>query len=105
MLFSYNKVDFNLGASIGGTEFWRVGHMKNGRFQDDSKGRSATKSFCEYGFKGGVTYKINGRNYLVLNGLYESNAPSVLNAFVAPRIRNKYVDNLKTEKVGAIDFS
>ncbi len=105
VLFSYNKVDFNLGASIGGTEFWRVGHMKNGRFQDDSKGRSSTKAFCEFGFKGGVTYKINGRNYLVLNGLYESNAPSVLNAFVAPRIRNKYVDNLKNEKIGALDFS
>ena len=53
----------------------------------------------------GITYKINGRNYLMLNGLAESIAPSVLNAFVAPRIRNKYVENLQNEKVYAADLS
>lgn len=105
MMFTYNKVDFNVGASIGATEFWRYGHMKNGRFQNESQGRSETKSFCEYGFKAGVTYKINGRNYLVLNGMYNNNAPSVLNSFVSPRIRNKYVDNLKCEKIGSVDLS
>ncbi|MBP5650512.1 MAG: TonB-dependent receptor [Bacteroidales bacterium] len=104
-LFNYNKVDFNIGASIGGTEFWRVGHMRNGRFQDDSKGRSQTLSFCEYAFKGGVTYKINGRNYLMLNGMFETHAPSVLNSFVAPRIRNKAVDNLTNEKISSVDLS
>lgn len=105
LLFTYKKVDFNIGASLGGTEYWRVGHMRNGRFQDDSKGRSLTKSFCEFAFKGGVTYKINGRNYLILNGLYEDNAPSILNSFVSPRIRNKFADNLRTEKIGSVDFS
>ena len=52
-----------------------------------------------------MTYKINGRNYLVLNGLAGSHAPSVLNSFVSPRIRNKYVDNLKNEKAFSGDFS
>ena len=35
----------------------------------------------------------------------ESKAPSVLNAFVAPRIRNKYVDNLKNETIYTADLS
>lgn len=104
-LFSYNKVDFNVGAYLGGKEIFRVGHMRNGRFQDDSKGRSKTLSFLEYAFKGGVTYKINGRNYLILNGMFEANAPGALNCFVAPRIRNKAVDNLTTEKIGSVDLS
>lgn len=104
-LFSYNKVDFNVGAYLGGKEYCRVGHMRNGRFQDDSKGRSKTLSFLEYAFKGGVTYKINGRNYLILNGMFEANAPGALNCFVAPRIRNKAVDNLTTEKIGSVDLS
>ena len=52
-----------------------------------------------------MTYKINGRNYLVLNGVYQTDAPSALNAFVAPRIRNKAVDNLTTEKIGSVDLS
>ncbi|MBQ9509857.1 MAG: TonB-dependent receptor [Bacteroidales bacterium] len=104
-LFSYNKVDFNVGAYLGGKEIFRVGHMRNGRFQDDSKVRSKTLSFLEYAFKGGVTYKINGRNYLILNGMFEANAPGALNCFVAPRIRNKAVDNLTTEKIGSVDLS
>lgn len=104
-LFSYNHIDFHLGGEIGGTEFWRVGNMQNGRFQNESLGKSETKSFLEGGAKLGITYKINGRNYLVFNGMIETKAPSVLNAFVAPRIRNKYVDNLQNEKIHTTDLS
>ncbi|MEG1556563.1 MAG: hypothetical protein RR356_07565, partial [Bacteroidales bacterium] len=103
--FTYNKFDFHIGVDLGATEFWRVGHMRNGRYQNESEGKSEVKSFFEYAFKAGVTYKINGRNYLVLNGLYESNAPSVLNSFVAPRIRNKFVENLKNEQIASVDLS
>lgn len=103
--FTYNKIDFHVGANVGGTEFWRNGNMKNGRFPEDSYGKSDVKSFFTYGVKAGITYKITGRNYLVLNTHYSCEAPSVLNAFVAPRIRNTYVDNLTTEKIFASDFS
>ncbi len=104
-LFIYNHLEFHLGGQIGGTEFWRTGQMRNGRFQDESYGNSEKRAFLEGAGKLGITYKINGRNYLVLNGLAESNAPSVLNALVAPRIRNKYVENLQNEKVYAADLS
>ncbi|MCR4738585.1 MAG: hypothetical protein K5846_10585 [Bacteroidales bacterium] len=104
-LFTFNHIAFHFGGEIGGTEFCRVGHMQNGRFQNESYGQSDWKSFLEGAGKLGITYKINGRNYLVLNGMAESKAPSVLNAFVAPRIRNKYVDNLKNETIYTADFS
>ncbi len=104
-LFTYNHLEFHLGGQIGGTEFWRTGQMRNGRFQNESYGNSEKRAFLEGAGKLGITYKINGRNYLMLNGLAESNAPSVLNAFVAPRIRNKYVENLQNEKVYAADLS
>ncbi len=104
-LFTYNHLEFHLGGQIGGTEFWRTGQMRNGRFQNESYGNSEKRAFLEGAGKLGITYKINGRNYLVLNGMAESNAPSVLNAFVAPRIRNKYVENLQNEKVYAADLS
>ncbi len=104
-LFTYNHLEFHLGGQIGGTEFWRTGQMRNGRFQDESYGNSEKRAFLEGAGKLGITYKINGRNYLMLNGLAESIAPSVLNAFVAPRIRNKYVENLQNEKVYAADLS
>lgn len=104
-VFSYRHIDFHLGGEIGGTEFWRVGKMQNGRFQNESYGKSDTKAFLEGAGKIGVTYKINGRNYIVLNGIAESKAPNVLNAFVSPRIRNKYVDNLKNENIYSADLS
>ena len=104
-LFTFNHLEFHLGGQIGGTEFWRTGNMRNGRFQDESFGNSEQRAFLEGAGKLGITYKINGRNYLVLNGLAESIAPSVLNAFVAPRIRNKYVENLQNEKVYSADLS
>ncbi|MCR4964451.1 MAG: hypothetical protein K6A41_02215 [Bacteroidales bacterium] len=104
-VFTYNHLDFHFGGEIGGTEFWRVGHMKNGRFQNESYGKSDVRAFLEGGGKAGITYKINGRNYLVLNGLVSSHAPSVLNSFVSPRIRNKYAENLKSEKIFSGDFS
>jgi len=104
-IFTFNHFDFHIGGEIGGTEFWRTGNMRNGRFQDESFGNSEKKEFLEGAGKLGISYKINGRNYIVLNGLAESIAPSVLNAFVAPRIRNKYVVNLKNEKVYSADLS
>ena len=104
-LFTYNHLAFHFGGELGGTEFCRVGHMQNGRFQNESYGQSDWKAFLEGAAKAGITYKINGRNYLVLNGMFESKAPSVLNAFVAPRIRNKYVDNLKNETIYTADLT
>lgn len=104
-VFSYKHIDFHAGGEIGGTEFWRVGNMQNGRFQNESYGKSDTKAFLEGAGKIGITYKINGRNYIVLNGMAESKAPSVLNAFFSPRIRNKYVDNLKNENIYSADLS
>ncbi|MDL2308362.1 TonB-dependent receptor [Bacteroidales bacterium OttesenSCG-928-C03] len=103
--FTYKKVDFHAGLSLGSTQFWRDGNMRNGRFSEESYGKSETKSFVNTGVKAGVTYKITGRNYLVLNGQFNSDAPGVLDAFVAPRIRNRYVANLENEKIMAADLS
>ena len=103
--FAYPKIDFHLGGQLGASEMWRVGFMKNGRFQDKSEGKSDVKAFFEGGAKAGITYKVNGRNYLVLNGEFMTSAPGILHVFLAPRIRNTYISNLKSEKIAAIDLS
>ena len=103
--FTYPKIDFHVGGQLGATEMWRVGFMKNGRFPTNSEGKSEVKSFCEGGAKAGITYKITGRNYLVLNGAFNASAPSILNSFLASRIRNTYIKDLKTEKVASTDLS
>ena len=57
-VFTYPHLDFHFGGQIGGTEFWRVGNMQNGRFQNESLGKSETEGFLEGGGKLGLTYKI-----------------------------------------------
>ena len=103
--FAYPKIDFHLGGQIGATEMWRVGFMKNGRFPTSSEGKSEVKVFLEGGAKAGITYKITGRNYIVLNSQFVNSAPGILNSFLAPRIRNTYISELRTEKIAGVDIS
>ncbi|HHU46546.1 MAG TPA: hypothetical protein PLB66_01600 [Bacteroidales bacterium] len=103
--FSFPFIDFHLGADVGSSQYWREGLMRNGLFPDNSKGNSEIKSFLNFGVKAGLTYKINGRNYLILNGSAISAAPTINNVFLSPRTHNKYVDNLNNEKYFSADFS
>lgn len=98
-LFVYDKVDFFVSGNVSSTSFWRNGLYKNGKFADNSFGESAKTDFLNYGLKAGVTYKIDGRNYLYINGLYMTKAPFVRNAFISPRTRNQIVDDLKSETI------
>ncbi|MDB5281470.1 MAG: TonB-dependent receptor [Bacteroidota bacterium] len=103
-VFRYKKIDFFAAAELSGTAFWRNGKYKNGLFQDDSYGKSQVNTFINYAFKGGVTYKLNGRNYLYANGLYETRAPLFGNSFISARTRNDLAPNLKSETVGSAEI-
>ncbi len=102
---SYNHWDLNFGLKLGASQLWRTGNMQNGRFQENSLGKSALKNNIDYGARLGVTYKINGRNYIVLNGMGETRSPNVLNSFLSPRINNNYVKGLANEKILSGDLS
>lgn len=101
--FKYARVDFFFSVDAAATSFYREGHYRNGIFQDDSYGDSETQNFFGGGFKTGVTYKINGRNYLYANGAYISRAPNFEDAFFSANTRNTVVDNLKNETVKTVE--
>jgi len=103
--FSYNKVDFYVTGSLSGTQFWRVGMMRNGRHPDNSYGKSTVNNFLNFGLKGGLTWKITGRHYALLNGLYQTKAPYFNNSYLSPRVRDDVVANLQSEKVFGGDLS
>jgi hypothetical protein len=103
--FSYTKVDFFVAASLSHTSFWRTGHMKNGRFPDNSFGDSEKQNFLDYGLKGGVTYKITGRHYLDFNAGYLTRAPYFRNAYISSRVRDHVVEGLSSEKIITGDAS
>ena len=98
-------IDYYVSGQIGSTQFWRDGKMQNGRSPLHSLGKSGTARFLEGGGKFGIVYKINGKHQLILNGRYEDRAPLAYNSFIAPRIKDDYVDGLKTEKIAGGDFT
>ncbi len=99
MTMKFNKLDFFIGGQFSNSTFWREGNVRNGLFLDNSLGKSGVKSFFNYQAKAGISYKINGRNYIFLNGIAESVAPSYRESFLAPQIKNDYIPGLVSEKI------
>lgn len=95
---SFKSVDFFIANEVSFTNLYREGHVKNGLFPDNSEGKSEIQKFTNYGIKGGLTYKINGRNYLFGNANYGTAAPYIRNIMLSPRTRNDFVADLKSEK-------
>jgi hypothetical protein len=103
--FTYNHFDFYAGLNFTGTQLWRVGNMKNGRYPEESFGKSSAYSYLDYAAKTGATYKLNGRNYFVVNLAYMTMAPSFSDVFLAPRVRNGVLPDIKKRKVFSGDLS
>jgi hypothetical protein len=98
-----NKIDFFLAAELSQTNFWRVGQVKSGLFPNNSFGKSAVNYFFNYAVKGGITYKINGRNYLYVNGAALTRAPYFDNVYLSPRTRDVTQGNITNEKVKTVE--
>ncbi len=102
-VFKFRKIDFFVATEHSYTSFFRYGNVKSGLFPNNSYGKSSTYNFYNSSIKGGVTYKIDGRNYLFANGSYGSRAPFFENAFIAPRTRDFVQDNLKSEEMLTVE--
>lgn len=98
-LWSSRKVDFFAAVNVSNTSFWRTGNYRHGRFPNNSFGNSERQSFLNYGVKGGLTFKVDGRNYVFANGSYMTRAPYFRNAYVSPRTRDQLVPNLTSETI------
>ncbi|MBL7918643.1 MAG: hypothetical protein JNM96_09605 [Bacteroidia bacterium] len=97
--YTFSKFDVYGGLTISNSQVWREGYLANGKFPTSSKGKSEVLNFLNYGVKGGVTYKINGRNFLTANGSYLTRTPEANNIFISPRVRNDAVSGVTNEKV------
>jgi hypothetical protein len=102
-VFKYNHFDLFISAQLTRTGFSRTGNVRNGVFANNSYGDSKSYSFTDPSFKGGVTYKINGRNYIYGNGAYMQRSPLFENTFISPRTRDLAVDNIKSETITSVE--
>lgn len=102
-VFKFRKFDYFAAAEVSQTQFRRTGLTRTGIFPNNSFGESEMQKFTNYSFKGGITYKINGRNYLYVNGAYMTRAPFFENVYISPRIRDDVQDNVTSEKIQTIE--
>ena len=103
--FTYKKVDFYLAQSFSSTSSQREGLYKNGYYPTNSFGKSGKTSFENFGFKGGVTYKISGKRYLSFNAAHMTKAPSIRNSYPNARLNNNSVLGLESENISSADAS
>jgi hypothetical protein len=103
--FTYNSFDFYLAQNFSRSEYQREGLYRSGNYANNSFGEGRSKVFENFGFKGGLTYKLNGRNYFDFNGLYQTKAPNLRNSFYNARRSNDFTENLTSESIFSVDGS
>ncbi len=94
--WKWNDFTVTYGGDIEGTFIEREGLMRNGRAADHSKGKSGMAKFLGGGGKVVLSQQIATSN-LYVGASIESQAPLAYNSFIAPRVTNYFVDNLKNE--------
>ncbi len=90
-ILTLNRLDIFLAAKGSWQHFSREGLFRSGLFPEDSYGKADPQSFTTYGIKGGITWKISGRNYIFLNGAAGTEAPASDHTYISIRTRNQTV--------------
>lgn len=103
--FVYKKIDFYTAQSFTRLTYEREGLYKNGFFPENSYGKSDLVNFDNFGFKAGLTYKINGRNYIDFNSIYMSKAPNSKDIFANARANNQVTVGAINETIKGFDLS
>lgn len=101
--FSYNKTEFYLAQSYSVSNYQREGLYQNGIYATASLGKSEKVNFENFGFKGGFTYKISGKQWLFFNGAHLTRAPSLRNTFSNSRLNNNIVNGIESENISSTE--
>lgn len=103
--FAFRKIDFYLSQNYSRSDYQREGLYRNGIYANNSFGKGEKITFDNFGLKGGATFKIDGRNSIVVNGVYMTKAPTLRNTFPNARLNNISVADIDSEKITSVDAS
>lgn len=103
--FTYKKFDFYLAQSFIRSEYQREGLYKNGIYPTNSFGKSDKLTFDNFGFKGGLTYKLSSRHLFDVNAAYLTKAPTLRNTYPNVRLNDNATIGLSNETIYSVDGS
>lgn len=102
--FSAGNFDVFVTGQASYSTSSREGLFKHYRFAN-SFGKSKDYEFWNYGLKGQVVYRLNGRNFLVYNGAFFNQAPFLEDLFINPRATSLVNPTIKSTIYSANDLS
>ncbi|RRD80882.1 TonB-dependent receptor [Alloprevotella sp. OH1205_COT-284] len=94
-----------VAGHIDGTTIERDGQMENGRYRNNSYGKSGMAKFLGGGGKLTLAFTPTRNHRLSLSANVLSQAPLARNAFVAARTQNNFINNLTNEDHIGFDLS
>ncbi|AWG20922.1 TonB-dependent receptor [Flavobacterium faecale] len=103
--FMYKTTDFYLAQSFTSTSYQREGLYKNGIYENSSLGKSEELKFENFGFKGGMIFKLSGKQSVTVNAAHMTKAPNLKSSFPNARISNAIVPALQSEVLNSWDVS
>ncbi len=99
-----NNFDIFVSLNASRIQMWRVGnYWSGGGFEGSSLGQSDKRLFNNYNAKAGISYRIDGRHNVFVNGGVFTRAPFMGNSFQDSRYGNNYLQGLTNEKIKAIE--
>lgn len=99
-------LDLTVGMRTSYTDFYRDGKFLNGLYRENSFGKSKTYDFLNFGVKSNFLFKLDGRNFISLNGQYSTEAPTADEVFPNARLHDITVEEgIVNAKILATDLS
>lgn len=102
---SVGRFDVIGSASASYSESQREGMWKHYLYQRSSKGKSAMYNSWDFGLKGRVEYRLDGKNFIVYDGALFTIAPTFNEIFFNPRLTNIITPELKSQIINSNDLS
>lgn len=88
-----------MAGHLNGTSMERNGRMENGRYQNNSFGKSGAATFMGGGGKIDLAFTPTRNHRIAMSAGITTQAPLARNAFVAPRAQNNFINNLTNEDI------
>lgn len=109
-LFMQSKIkgkflDVTIGMKAALTKFYREGKWMHESYQTTSYGKSKTYDFLDFGVKSNFLVKLDGRNFIQANVMYQTEAPTSDEIFPNARVTNVTVDGVESAKIFSSDLS